>query len=71
MTTCARTAGEEENMVRVCAWCMMEMGQVPPLADRRTTHGICELCLMMVEEQIEETADAGNVPASDTNQGVT
>lgn len=31
-------------MKRVCAWCQKDMGEVPPLEDTGTTHGICEDC---------------------------
>ena len=31
-------------MLRVCAWCKLEMGKVAPLGDKSVTHGICSDC---------------------------
>jgi hypothetical protein len=31
-------------MIRQCAWCLVMMGETPPLADTAITHGICEKC---------------------------
>jgi len=31
-------------MIRQCAWCQRQIGQVPPLEDLSITHTVCEPC---------------------------
>jgi DNA-binding response OmpR family regulator len=31
-------------VIRLCAWCRVELGQVGPTDDPRTTHGLCPVC---------------------------
>jgi hypothetical protein len=31
-------------MIRQCAWCRRELGEVAPLEDRSVTHGLCAEC---------------------------
>ena len=35
-------------MFRVCAWCGLDLGLVPPHEDRAVTHGICVRCVLRV-----------------------
>lgn len=35
----------KKNLVRVCAWCGKQLGEISPISDRRETHGICEQCM--------------------------
>ena len=38
-------------MIRECAWCNKNMGEIAPIEDKRITHGICPECL---KSQLEE-----------------
>lgn len=40
-------------MIRQCAWCLLLMGETPPLSDKAVTHGICKAC---EKKLMEETA---------------
>mgnify|MGYP003390141480 CR=1 FL=1 len=41
------------NMIRQSAWCLLLMGETPPLSDKAVTHGICKAC---EKKLMEETA---------------
>ena len=42
-------------MIRECAWCNKNMGEIAPLEDKRTTHGICPDCYeTIMQPQLEE-----------------
>jgi len=43
-------------MIRQCAWCLMIMGEVPPLKDTSVTHGICKVCEQKLMKQVERKA---------------
>ena len=44
-------------MIIQCAWCGEEMGEKEPLDDPRITHGICEGCLKIFKNEIEEEVE--------------
>ena len=31
-------------MIRQCAWCKRELGEIEPLDNKGVTHGICQEC---------------------------
>ena len=45
-------------MIRQCAWCKKILGEIEPLDNHETTHGICEECADKLErEDVEEEQD--------------
>ena len=45
-------------MIRQCAWCNKNMGEVEPLEDKRTTHGICPECYeTIMQPQLEKARE--------------
>ena len=45
-------------MIRQCAWCNKNMGEVEPLEDKRITHGICPDCYeTIMQPQLEEARE--------------
>jgi hypothetical protein len=44
-------------MKRECAWCGAMLGQVEPLENNRTTHGICRPCSDVVEGRAEQSTE--------------
>ena len=40
-------------MLIKCSWCGKEMGEKPPLEDKRTSHGICKDCYDRVTKSSE------------------
>ena len=41
-------------MLRKCAWCGEEMGEIEPISDKSITHGMCSECLDKQMEKFEE-----------------
>ena len=45
-------------VIRQCAWCKKILGEIEPLDNHETTHGICEECADRLErEDVEEEQD--------------
>ena len=45
-------------VIRQCAWCKKILGEIDPLDNHETTHGICEECADKLErEDVEEEQD--------------
>ena len=37
-----------------CAWCDLQMGDVYPFSDERTSHGICPSCKVKFDKEIAD-----------------
>lgn len=51
-------------MTRICAWCKTVMGEFDPIADKRETHGICEPCEKIFNDEAGAKVEASTKPGN-------
>lgn len=48
-------------MIKICAWCKEEVGEVEPFDDKRVTHGMCPKCAEGMKEEAKELLDCSDI----------
>lgn len=49
-------------MIIVCGWCGKDMGEKEPKDDPSVTHGICDLCQVMIAKEYERLEEKQRRP---------
>ena len=52
-------------MIRRCAWCDRDLGEIAPFGDQSVTHGICPECYA---EELRKLAEDGEAECLDNRE---
>lgn len=57
-------------MIIICAWCKVDIEEIPPFDDTCISHGMCKGCAMMLRKKYKLSAPQGLWETKDNKDSI-